>query len=151
MDLLESIYQKYGYYSERLYYRLIEGLGAFDQMNLAMEQFRKNLPKEVGSRQVVKIIDRLTGEVKNGQTGTLIETRNWDRGDMISFYFSEDERSVIHVRPSGTEPKMKYYTMMKGVLGKKTKEQINQETEEVEQAMVKIFESILTKIRIEVF
>ena len=52
MDLLESIYQKHGYYAERLYYRLIEGLGAMDQMNLAMKELRKNLPKEIGDRKI---------------------------------------------------------------------------------------------------
>lgn len=147
VDLLESIYQKYGYYSERLYYQLIAGFGALDQMNLAMQELRKNLPKEIGGRRVVKIIDRLTGEARNGQTGELIETRDWDRGDMLSFFFTDDERNVVHVRPSGTEPKMKYYTAMKGSLQEKTKELINTEAEIAEQAMVKIFESILMKIQ----
>lgn len=69
IDLLEEIYQKYGYYAERLYYRLIEGFGAFEQMNLAMAALRKNIPTEIGGRKVIKVIDRLTGEVKDGQTG----------------------------------------------------------------------------------
>jgi phosphoglucomutase len=151
MDLLEIIYQKYGYYAERLYYRLIEGLGSFDQMNLAMKKFRENLPKEIAGRKVIKVIDRLTGEVRDGQTGILIETRSWDRGDMLSFFFTNDERYVIHVRPSGTEPKMKYYTAIKGSLKEKTKEQINKEAEIMEQAMAKLFEDILNKIKVDVY
>ncbi len=151
MDLLDTIYQKYGYYAERLYYKLIEGLGAFDQMNLAMQELRKNLPKEIGGRRVIKVIDRLTGEVRNGQTGEYIETRNWDRGDMLSFFFSDDERTVLHARPSGTEPKMKYYTALKGVFQKKTKEHIDAEAETVERAMVNIFDNILKKITINIF
>ncbi len=151
LDLLETIYQKYGYYAERLFYRLIEGFGAFDQMNLAMKELRKSLPKEIAGRKVVKVIDRLTGEVKDGQSGDLLETREWDKGDMLSFFFSDDERNVIHVRPSGTEPKMKYYTAIKGSLAEKTKEQLNQEAEEVEQAMAKVFENILSTIKVDVF
>lgn len=151
LELLESIYQKYGYYGERLYYRLIEGFGAFDQMNLAMKQLRQNLPKEVAGRTVVKVIDRLTGEVRDGQTGALIETREWDKGDMLSFFFSDDERNALHVRPSGTEPKMKYYTAIKGSLQDKTKAQIDAEAEEVEKSMVKIFEDILGTIKVDVF
>lgn len=151
MDLLESIYQKHGYYAERLYYRLIEGLGAMEQMNLAMKELRKNLPKEIGGRKIIKIIDRLTGEVRVGQTEELIETRGWDKGDMLSFFFTEDERSVLHVRPSGTEPKMKYYTAVKGSLKEKKKEQIDKEAEILEQAMVIIFEDILGKIKINIF
>jgi len=151
MDLLESIYQKYGYYAERLYYREIQGFGAFEQMNLAMAELRKNLPKEIAGKKVIKIIDRLTGEVRDGQSGKLIETRNWDKGDMLSFFFSEDERDVVHGRPSGTEAKMKYYTAIKGSLKEKTKEQINKDAEEIEQAIAKIFENILLTIKVDVF
>ena len=151
MELLESIYKKYGYYAERVYYRQIEGFGALDQMNLAMKELRKNLPAEIGGKKVLKVIDRLTGEVRDGQTGELIETRNWDKGDMLSFFFSEDERNVLHARPSGTEPKMKYYTAIKGNLGERSKVEINKEAETAEQDMVKIFEDIISKIKVEVF
>jgi len=146
-DLMESIYQKYGYYAERLYYRLMDGLGAFDRMNLAMEGLRRRLPKKIGGRRVAMVMDRLTGEVRDGETAALIETRDWDRGDMLSFFFSRDERDVLHVRPSGTEPKMKYYTAIKGNLKEKTKEQVDEEAKNIEQAMVKIFEDILLEIK----
>ncbi len=151
MELLESIYQKYGYYAERLYYKLIEGFGALDQMNQAMKQLRANLPKEIAGRSVVKVLDRLTGELSDGQTGKLIETRDWDKGDMLSFFFSDDERNVVHARPSGTEPKMKYYTAIKGSLQEKTKEQINQEAETIEKDIAQRFENILKTIKVDVF
>lgn len=151
MDLLEQIYQKYGFYAERLYYKLIEGFGALDQMNLAMKRLRVNLPKEIANRKVIKVLDRLTGELKDGQTGKLIETRNWDKGDMISFFFTEDERTVVHVRPSGTEPKMKYYTAVKGSLKEKSKEDIIKEAEAIEKDIVQIFEAILKTIKVDVF
>lgn len=151
MDLLETIYQKYGYYAERLYYKLIEGFGALDQMNQAMVLLRKDLPKEIAGRKVVKVLDRLTGELRDGQTGELIETRAWDKGDMISFFFTDDERTVVHARPSGTEPKMKYYTAVKGKLQEKSKEEINKEAEAIEQAIAARFEEILKTITIDVF
>lgn len=150
-NLLESIYQKYGYYAERLYYRLIEGFGSFEQMNLSMKKLRADLPKVIAGRKIIKVLDRLTGEVKNAQTGELIEKRQWDKGDMLSFFFTDDERTVVHVRPSGTEPKMKYYTAVKGDLKKATKEQINKIAEEIEVSIAKTFESILETIKINVF
>jgi len=150
-ELLESIYEKYGYYAERLFYRVIEGFGSFDQMNLAMQGLRENLPKEIGGRKVLKVLDRLTGEVKDGQTGEILEVRNWDRGDMLSFFFTEDERTVIHARPSGTEPKMKYYSIVKGSLRDKTKEQLMAEAEELERGIVDIFDSILAGIKVNIF
>lgn len=150
-DLLEFIYQKYGYYAERLYYRLIEGFGSFEQMNLSMKKLRDNLPKEIAGRKVVKVLDRLTGEVKDGQTEKLLEKRLWDKGDMLSFFFTDDERTVVHVRPSGTEPKMKYYTAVKGDLKRETKEEINKKAEEIEISMAKIFEGILKTINVDIF
>lgn len=151
MDMLESIYEKHGYYAERLYYKEMTGFGAFDQMNLAMKKFRDNLPKEIGGRKVVKLIDRLTGEVRDGQTGELMETRDWDKGDMLSFFFSDDERNVVHARPSGTEPKMKYYTAIKGKLQEKSKEKLNKEAQEIEEAIASLFEDVLKTIKVDVF
>jgi phosphomannomutase len=151
IELLESIYQKYGYYAERLYYKVIEGFGAFDQMNLAMKKLRKNLPQEIAGRKVVKVLDRLTGELRDGQTNELIEKRNWDKGDMLSFFFSDDERTVVHVRPSGTEPKMKYYTAVKGSLKNKTKEQLDKEAEAIEKDIAQKFDAILSTIKVDVF
>jgi len=151
IELLESIYQKYGFYAERLYYRLIEGFGALEQMNLAMKKLRDNLPKEIAGRKVVRVLDRLTGELRNGQTGELIETRNWDKGDMLSFFFTENERNVVHARPSGTEPKMKYYTAVKGNLNETTKDELNKQAEAIEIDIANKFEDILSTIKVDVF
>lgn len=151
MEMLEKIYQEFGYYAERLFYKEIIGFGAFDQMNQAMKKLRESLPKEIGGRKVLKILDRLTGEVRDGQTGELLQTREWDKGDMISFFFTEDERTVIHARPSGTEPKMKYYTNVKGMLSDKSKEDLMKEAEHLEQSIAQIFENIISTIEVDVF
>lgn len=151
VEMLESIYEKYGFYAERLYYRLIEGFGSFEQMNMAMKKLREELPREIGGRKVLKVLDRLTGEVKDGQSGEILETRDWDKGDMLSFFFTDDERTVIHARPSGTEPKMKYYTNVKGRLEEQSKEEIMDEAEKLEKSIAKIFEDILATIKVDVF
>ncbi len=151
MDLLEKIYKKYGYYAERLYYREIEGFGAFDRMNLAMAELRKNLPVEIDGRPVIKVLDRLTGELTDTKSGELIETRDWDKGDMLSFFLSKDERNAVHVRPSGTEPKMKYYTAIKGSLNETTKKALDTQAAEVEQSIASYFENILDHISVNVF
>ena len=150
-DLLEQIYEKYGYYAERLFYKEIQGFGAFDQSNLAMKKLRENLPKEIGGRKVLKVLDRSNGELRDAQTGELLETRNWDKGDMLSFFFTDDERTVIHARPSGTEPKMKYYTNVKGRLNEKSKDEIMAEAEVLEKAIAQIFEDILSTVTVDVF
>jgi phosphoglucomutase/phosphomannomutase len=151
LDLLESVYEKYGYYAERLYYKVIEGYGAFDQMNSAMKKLREDLPKEFAGRKVLKVIDRLTGELRDGQTGELIETRDWDKGDMLSFFLSDDERNVVHVRPSGTEAKMKYYTMIKGQLSNQSKDELMAEAEKVEKAAAGRMDELIAGIKVDVF
>ena len=120
-------------------------------MNLAMKKLRENLPKEIGGRKVLKVLDRSNGELRDAQTGELLETRNWDKGDMLSFFFTDDERTVIHARPSGTEPKMKYYTNVKGRLSEKSKDEIMAEAEVLEKAIAQIFEDILSTVTVDVF
>lgn len=151
MGLLDKIYEKYGYYAERLYYREIEGFGAFDRMNLAMAKLREALPKEIAGKSITKILDRLSGELRDGQTGELLETRDWDKGDMLSFFLSDDERNAVHVRPSGTEPKMKYYTAIKGMLSENTKQSLDADAVSVEKSISQYFEGILENIRVDVF
>jgi phosphomannomutase len=120
-------------------------------MNLAMKQLRQELPSKIADQPVVKVLDRLSGEVRDGQTGQLIEKRDWDKGDMLTFFFSQDERNALHVRPSGTEPKMKYYTMIKGNLSEFSKKELELQAEAIEQAIVKEFEAILSRIKVDVF
>lgn len=151
IDLLDEIYQKYGYYAERLFYEELLGFGAFDRMNLGMAKLRADLPKEIAGKKIVKVMDRLTGEVRDGQTGELLETRDWDKGDMISFFFDDTERTVVHVRPSGTEPKMKFYTMVKGDLAKQTKQDIDQACLDLETAISDHFRKILEGVKVDVF
>ena len=70
---------------------------------------------------------------------------------MISFFFTDDERTVVHARPSGTEPKMKYYTAVKGDLKKKTKKEIDSEAKLIEKDIASKFEAILSTIKVDVF
>jgi phosphoglucomutase len=150
IDLLESIYKQYGYYAERLYSRVIEGFGAMEKMNNAMTLLRKNFPKRLATKAVVKIIDRQNGVVYDGQTGEVLETRRWDKGDMLSLCFSEDERDVLHIRPSGTEPKMKFYTSLKADLQRTTKVAIENEAEDLEKACTRLFEDLLSGVSVDV-
>ncbi len=151
LKLLNNIYEQYGYYGERLYYELIEGIGAFDQMTEAMKIIRKKLPIEISGEKVIKVIDRLTGEVVDPVTGKVLEIRNWDKGDMLTFVFSPDERTVIHLRPSGTEPKVKYYTNVKGNLEKISKQEIDIRAKKLEKGIVSIFSKIVKEINIDVW
>ena len=73
-------------------------------MKKVMLHLRDQPPVTIGGTEVLRIADLLDEEQRTPATYTLGGPR-----DMITFFLSEDSRTRITIRPSGTEPKMKYY------------------------------------------
>lgn len=104
IEYLDDIYRKYGYYKNRLYMQEMRGKIGFMNTGEVMKGLRNNPPKKLARISVVSVIDRLPPEkakVENYKTGVT--------GDQLTFVLSGDERVRVTVRPSGTEPKIKYY------------------------------------------
>ncbi len=100
-QLMEMIYSEYGYRKEGLTSLVRKGLtGAAEIQNL-MAGFRNDPPKEMCGSPVVKIIDYLEPE-KTGQP----------KSNVLQFF--DEAGDVVSVRPSGTEPKIKFYFGAKG-------------------------------------
>lgn len=109
-DALCNLYEKYGYFDEQCVSISISGIHGVETIKSITKHLRNNPPEKLADFLVVKIRDYLTGKVKNVET-----TAEEDTGLPISdvlFYELEDGSSVI-VRPSGTEPKLKMYIMVK--------------------------------------
>ena len=110
MDAMNGLYETYGYYRESVVSFEFKGLDGQEKMRGIMEQLRNDPPKEIGAK-VLRIRDFSTGEIKNlatGETsGTGLPLSN------ILFYDLEGGGSAI-IRPSGTEPKIKFYIMAAG-------------------------------------
>jgi phosphoglucomutase len=105
-QLLIDIYVKYGLYRERLVNIVRKGKDGADEINSMMQQFRSSPPKEINGSPVVRINDYLT------LTSTDIKTGNSEKLEILSsnvLQFILDDGSIISVRPSGTEPKIKFY------------------------------------------
>ena len=108
VDALEELYEQFGYYREDLVTISLEGIRGIQQMNRIMDVFRHSPIEKLGDAgaiggteaEVVEIVDYL-----NGATGLPIS-------DVVR-YRLEDE-SWFCVRPSGTEPKIKFYFAVKG-------------------------------------
>jgi phosphoglucomutase len=100
-QFLQSIYKELGYYREGLLSLTKKGKDGAEQIAKMMSDLRNNPPKELASYRVVNVVDYLKSE----ETGV-------DATNMIKLE-TEDE-SVIFVRPSGTEPKIKFYFGVKG-------------------------------------
>ena len=114
---LESLYQEYGYYQEKVVSKSFAGIDGPSEMKSFMENYRMNPPLEIMGVPVTRIRDYLSGEICNQKiegssdakmnSGNDIEPTNLPKSDVL-FYEFEDGSSVV-IRPSGTEPKVKIY------------------------------------------
>ena len=105
---LGELYRRYGYYLDMTHDIYMEGLDGIERRTRMMQNLRKNPPKAIGGRAVVRIGDYLLGEVTDLATGAR-EATNLPKSDVLSF--ETDAGDKILVRPSGTEPKVKIYLL----------------------------------------
>jgi phosphoglucomutase len=103
---LLKIYQKYGYFKEDLLSITKKGKEGLEEIKQMMVNYRENPLKEINGSKVIFIKDYLLHQSKDLITGKT-ETIDLPTSDVLQF-FTEDG-SKISVRPSGTEPKIKYY------------------------------------------
>jgi phosphoglucomutase len=106
-DRLNELYQQHGLYIERLDTMYCQGATGFEKMQRIMSAIRESVPKIIGDDSVTAVLDyaSLTRlDVTSGKT-SVIDCLN---GDVIVLEFG-DERKRITIRPSGTEPKLKFY------------------------------------------
>lgn len=110
-DQMIAMYEKYGYFKEDMYTITLKGIEGSKQIAQMMDQLRANPPKEFGELKVRtfrdyetnRVIDLSTGE----ETGTGLPKSN-------VLYFDLTNDSWCCARPSGTEPKIKFYMGVKG-------------------------------------
>ncbi len=113
-ELLIEISEKYGLYYESLKSITKPGKEGAQQIKEMMEKFRSEPPQTLAGSTVTTIIDYLEGNQKN--TGTGESTSTGLPTSNVLQYLTEDGTKVS-VRPSGTEPKIKFYFSVKGELG----------------------------------
>lgn len=102
---LLSLYETYGYYQERLKNIVLTGMDGVEKIRGIMESFRANPPKELDGSQVTEVWDVQAGTaVKAGGTVAKLDL---PKSNVLKF-FTEDGAWVA-MRPSGTEPKIKFY------------------------------------------
>ncbi len=110
-DLLRDIYLEIGFSYERLLSIVRKGKSGSEEIKAMMERFRKNPPKSLGGSKVTLIKDFLVLKASNPQNGENETLEMPTKSDVLQF-FTEDN-SKISVRPSGTEPKIKFYFEVK--------------------------------------
>ena len=110
-DMMVEMYEKYGYFKEDLYTITMKGKDGAEQIAAIMEKLRANPPKEFGEWKVKEMRDYKSGKTVNPETGEEGET-GLPTSNVLYFDLSED--SWCCARPSGTEPKIKFYMGVKG-------------------------------------
>lgn len=110
VDYLDEIYVRYGYYRNDL--RMVEFPGkiGFQNIRAIMLGLRLSPPSELAGMRILKTIDCLPateGVEENYKPGTA--------NDQLTFIFSEDEKTRVTIRPSGTEAKLKFYAQDRAI------------------------------------
>jgi phosphoglucomutase/phosphomannomutase len=103
---LDELYKKHGYHAERLINTQMEGSDGMKKMKNLMGMFRTNPPKSLGGLAVKSVVDYAT-RIRKFADGSE-ESVNGPVGDMV-FFETEIEGNYVAARPSGTEPKIKFY------------------------------------------
>ena len=110
-DALNALYEKYGWYAEKTHNLVMPGLDGLRDMAKLMKDLRENPPAEISGVKVIVRKDYTDGSVIDCVTGA--KSRMELSGSNVLRYELEDG-TVILVRPSGTEPKIKVYILTQG-------------------------------------
>lgn len=113
-ELLQDIYLEYGYSKEKMKYVVRPGKSGADEIHQMMVNFRTNPPKTLGGSLLVLVKDYSDLTERNLLTGEVKPIPQKITSDVMQF-FTEDG-TKISVRPSGTEPKIKFYFEASGKL-----------------------------------
>ena len=110
-DQMLNIYNKYGYYKEDLFTMTFKGADGAKKMQDMMDAYRKNTPQQVGAYKVLRLRDYKNDVITDLATGETVPT-GLPKSNVL--YFELENDAWFCVRPSGTEPKIKFYAGIKG-------------------------------------
>ncbi len=115
-DILVDIYYEHGLYREKLETIVRKGKEGADEINAMMAGFRDNPPAIINNSRVVRMDDYLSGRSKD-LAGNTHSTLELEKSNVLQFLL--EDGSIISVRPSGTEPKIKFYFSVNDRLDKR--------------------------------
>jgi phosphoglucomutase len=107
LDRLDEIYRRYGYFQEMLISAYFKGEKGLDIMDGLMQRLRKAPPDAFGGEKVVAVKDYLDGTV--GAPHAPLREKRIDLPSSNVLQFILSDTSIVTARPSGTEPKIKFY------------------------------------------
>ena len=129
-DQMMNIYKKYGYYKELTVSITKEGVSGAEDIKKMMENIRTNPPTKLGKYDVLEFRDYKVGTVKNLKT---LETKSTNLPQSNVLYFDLSDNAWCCVRPSGTEPKIKFYIGVREDYNEKAQSSLDKLEEEVKK------------------
>lgn len=138
-ELLLDIYITHGFSQEKMKYIVRKGKSGAEEIEALMKKFRETPPAQLGGSKVTLIKDYLTLKTKNTSTGEETEITDKPVTSNVLQFFTEDG-SKVSVRPSGTEPKIKFYFEVKDQLN--SREEFNAVTEKALKKIDQIMEDM---------
>lgn len=133
VDVLDSLYDRHGTYEESQVALTLSGEAGANRIKEILANLKKDSPAEIGGTKVVKSEDYKECVIKEGDKVT--ELTGFTKSDVLKYYL--EDGSWIAVRPSGTEPKCKFYYCIKGA----SKEDAHNKTVHFQQAMKELTQS----------
>lgn len=105
-DMLMDLYLEFGLYHDGLRNVVRKGITGAEEIRSMMKNYRENPPREIAGLMVTEIFDYLTSKHTNFVSGEVFEI-TIEKSNVLQFVL--EDGSMVSVRPSGTEPKIKYY------------------------------------------
>lgn len=127
VNLLDEVYEEFGYYSEKLLSFTFKGYDGTMKIKAIMDKLRNSPASVINSEKVVEIIDISTSQ-KRKPDGTVLGSVELPRSNVLVFKLAGG--TAFAVRPSGTEPKIKFY-----IFGNSKKGSLQEKKGEVESVL----------------
>jgi len=138
-DRLNELYSEHGFYIERIDNVYFQGATGFEKMQEVMSSLRTTEPASLLDHTVTAVLDYQTLERRDTTTGN-ITTIDCISGNVIVFEFDGDKRRRITIRPSGTEPKLKFYVQW--FEEAKSLEQVEEEHKKIDELLEQLSKAL---------
>lgn len=135
-DAMAAMYDKYGYYKDGVKAIGLSGIEGLAKIQAIMENFRSCPPAGLGKYQVLSARDYKFDTIKDMKTGVVTET-GLPSSNVL--YYDLNDNAWVCVRPSGTEPKIKFYYGVKG----SSLEDADAKSAELGDALMKLVDALL--------
>ena len=135
-DALIAMYEKYGYYKDAVQAISLKGIEGLEKIQKIMEYFRNNTPAEFAGSKVISVRDYKADTIRDMASG---EVKPTGLPSSNVLYYDLEDQAWLCVRPSGTEPKIKFYYGVKGT----SLADADEKSEKLGQAVQKLVEPML--------